>query len=192
MANYAEVSDVKSFARQPDALSNDAWEILVTSASRLFDTACEVEPDFFARPLNPQYYAGNDSQLLPIGQLTEARSIESVTIENDAYELPDYSVLVVGPLTSLDAGAGGKWHSGTRVIVRADWAPALPDTPPAIPPEVQLAVIEMALHIWRKSDPSFASISSAENSVLLHELPPTAEIAVAKYRAMYSNRCLFA
>jgi hypothetical protein len=189
MVDYATIADVKLFARQPDALADEGWQLLVSSASRLFDIVCEVETDFFARPPNPQYYDGNDSQLLPIDALTPARRVESVTIENDAYTVPAYSVAVVGPVTSLDAGAGGKWHSGSRVVVRADWAPS--DTP-QIAVDVSQAVAEMAVHIWRKSDPSFASISSAENSILLEELPPTARATATKYRAAYSNRCLFA
>jgi hypothetical protein len=190
MIDYAEIADVKTFARQPDALTDAGWQLLVSSASRLFDTVCEVEPEFFARPLNPQYFAGNDARLLPILALTDNREIHSVAIEGAAYTVPPfYTVLVVGDITSLDAGDGYKWETGSRVQVRADWKPV---AAAAIPPDVKHAVTEMAVHAWRRSDPSFTAISQAENSILLAELPPTAQAAADKYRAMYSDRCLFA
>lgn len=187
MADYATIAEVKGFARQGEALDDASWQTLVTGASRLFDNLCEVEPDFFAGGRNPQIFIGADLPDLPINDLITPPMVGSVTIESNAYPIPPYEI-VLGFPTSLRTMDGSLWALGIRVFIDADWAPAFA----YVPADVNYAVIEMCIHFWRKSDPSFASISQAENSILLAKLPPTAQATVDKYRATYSNRCLFA
>jgi hypothetical protein len=88
-------------------------------------------------------------------------------------------------LQTLD---GSLWQAPWKIFINADWAPVFE----AVPFDIQYAVTEMVIHEWRKSDPAFASISNAENSILLDEIPPTAQATVDKYKAQYTQRCFFA
>jgi len=180
------------FARQPDALPDDGWNLLIDGASRLFDNLTEVETDFYAGAVTDalKAYDGTGTGSLLIAELAISQLIRSVTIEANAYPVPPFEVgtPLTGGGNTLDILDSSVWESGFVIFIDAEWAPTF-DT---VPPDVTSAVIELVLHEWRKRDPAFASISNAENSVLLQPIPPTVQATVDKLKAAYSQRCLFA
>jgi hypothetical protein len=80
--------------------------------------------------------------------------------------------LVTNNFRSLARGAG--WPRGVAVIVTARWG----WTP--VPPEVVQATVEIALHLWRNSDPVW--MQQANVPVTPQSLPATAQMVADKYR----------
>jgi hypothetical protein len=75
---------------------------------------------------------------------------------------------------------------GAQIALSARWGFS------EVPADLKLACIQIALYIWRQSDPSFAGISNADNQLILRELPPSVVLTVEKYRQKYTRREVFA
>lgn len=80
--------------------------------------------------------------------------------------------LVTNGFRSYARGAG--WPKGVAVTVTAQWGWA------AVPPEVVAATVEIALHLWRNSDPVW--MRQANVPITPQALPATAQMVADKYR----------
>lgn len=202
MADYATATQIKGFsadASQNTKLDSTQWELLATAASRHFDRLCEVEDDFFkladAEFVERDFY-GSGTAYLTLPPFTALNGTDPVVIEDSVYEVPEYVVvgnqLVIKDLTrSLNINEyywsrNVGWKDAVKVTVSAKWGFA------AVPKDVTLAVIQIALLFWRQSDPSFATIANADNGLAEEQIPPFAMSVVKAYREKYSQRSLFA
>jgi hypothetical protein len=194
MADYVTSELIASFGHEFQALADTtAIDLLVTSASRLFDNLCEVSENFFAAAPDPAVYSdrtfyGNGTGYLQIHPYTALNPVDPVVIDPDyAYDVPAYieqdGMLVIYG-TYLQKRVG--WSDGVGVTISANWGF------PSVPSDVQLAVIAIAYQQFRTSDPSFSIISGIEGSqVASFRLPAIHQATVDSYRAKYSQEGLF-
>ena len=210
MADYATTEQIQAFARESDGLADaGAWDLLATAASRAFDTLCEVPEDFFAEAPEEAtekvvYGSGTAFQKLP-PYVPGSLDLENATMGEAGQEepLPDMTVEMgeVGLQFLVDRSATeqpsqyeadlGKdryvgFYEAVPITLEARWGF---ETTPA---DIKLAVIGLALYMWRQSDPSFAGISNADTNLVLREMPPSVSKVVEKYRTKYSSRETFA
>lgn len=193
MADYVTTETITAFGHQFDGLADTQADLLVTSASRLFDNLCEVSPDFFAAAPDPVSYTtrnfyGKGTGYLPIDPYTELDPVTPVVIDPDYdYDIPVYieqdgMLVIYGSYMNKRTG----WTDGVRVAVSANWGF------PAVPSDVQLACVAIAMQLWRLADPSFSIISGLEGaSVANFRLPAIHQSVVDSYRAKYSQEGLF-
>lgn len=128
-----------------------------------------------------------DAMQISIGVYTYGPGTSNTSFDIDSL-ITDVEPVMPEEPAVLETLDGTVWQKDVAVFIDANWSAAFA----YVPADVNFAVIEMALHQWRKSDPAFASISNAENSILLDPVPPTAKATIEKYRAMYTNRVFFA
>jgi hypothetical protein len=94
-------------------------------------------------------------------------------------------ILPVWPLGNLSlvrnnfrSGAvRGGWPAGEMITITARWGWA------AIPAEVTQATLEVAIKLWRESDPASLKTSALEAQAVAKALPDTAEFIAERYRA---------
>lgn len=208
MADYATKAEIQAFAQEPFALEDStAWDTLTTAASRLFDNLVEVDDDFFntaGATFTDRDFIGDGTAYLKLDPYTELDSTDPVLINEgtindvdfDDNNLPEY-VARNGMLVALDrtnqvyAGEWTYpnrftgWPDGVQIRVSAKWGFT------AVPKDVKVAVIQIALHMFRTQDAAFAEISGAEKVVPL-ALPPTAQKIIDNYREKYSRRFVIA
>lgn len=206
MADYIATDQLTAFAHEFAALSDaNAVDTLITAASRLFDNLCEVDEDFFAAASGTyadRTFIGDGTAYLKLDPYISLDdnpvAINEGTIEDEDYitdNVPEYAekegMLVVLAKTqrlrfSLDGGRFEGWPEGKQIEVTANWGFA------AVPADVQMATVHLALHLWRTADPAFAQISNADNTVSVRTVPKVAEVVIDKYRERYSRRAIFA
>lgn len=206
MSDYVTTIQVGEFAHEFNALGTDGKALLVTAASRLFDNLCEVSEDFFAEEdgtTDERFFIGDGTAYLKVPPYLD---LDSVAINDGTIAVPDYTADNVpdyaeqnGMLVVLDKTIRPSysapsypnrftgWPDGKQIRVSAIWGFL------TIPADVQLAVIHLAIHLWRTGDPSFAVISGAgEAAARIETIPKIARDIVDRYREKYSARSLFA
>lgn len=203
MADYVTADELGAFSHE---LTNNTTttDLLVTSASRLFDNLCEVSEDFFAvtsGSFTNRVFYGDGTAYLKLDPFTALNSVNPVVIDPDTdvnYDLPDYTAidnfLVVLDETKMQSDIAASypnrftgWHQGVKVTVSAKWGFT------AVPADVKMAVIALAIHQWRTADPAFATISNAEGAAARPiTIPQIAEAVIDKYREKYSKKFVFA
>jgi hypothetical protein len=196
MADYVTSELIAAFGHQFDGLADSsAIDLLVTSASRLFDNLTGVSENFYAAASSdPVVYTtrtfyGNGTGYLPIDPYTALNPVTPVVIDPDyAYDVPTYieqdGMLVIYG-SYMDKRTG--WTDGISVAVSANWGFA------AVPADVQLACIAIAMQLWRTADPSFSIISGLEGAAAVRiRLPDIHQAVVESYRGKYSQEGLFA
>lgn len=211
MADYVTNEQLAAFAHEFKALADsDAVDTLITAASRLFDNLCEVDEDFFApgdAEEDPDFterdFVGDGTAYLKLDPYIalddDPISINEGTILDDDFDVvnvPEYversgMLVVLGKTTYQRFTPSGMnrfvgWPDGKQIRVSANWGFS------AIPADVQMATVHLALHLWRTADPAFAQISNADNTVSVRTVPRVAEVVIEKYREKYSRRALFA
>lgn len=207
MADYVTNDQLTAFAHEFAALEDaNAVETLITAASRLFDNLCEVNEDFFSvasGTFADRTFVGDGTAYLKIDPYISLAdnpvAINEGTIDEADFlteNVPDYSeqngMLVVLAKTQYQRfgltgiGRFEGWPDGKQIEVTANWGFS------AVPADVQMAVVHIAIHTWRTADPAFAQISNADNTVSVRTVPRVAEVVIEKYREKYSRRALFA
>lgn len=204
--DYVTTSQVSAFAHEFDALSAEGQALLVTAASRLFDSLCEVSEDFFAEEdgtTEDRDFIGDGTAYLKLPPYVD---LDSVTMNEGTIETPDYTtdnlpdyvvqdgMLVVldktkqqSPYTAFYPNRYTGWPDGKQIRVGATWGFAF------IPSDIVLACVHLALHLWRTGDPAFATISNSEGSAARAiTIPQVAQQVIDKYKAKYSQRFMVA
>jgi hypothetical protein len=203
--DYVTTTQVGSFAHEFAALDAPGQTLIVTSASRLFDNLCEVEEDFFAEEdgtTEDRYFIGDGTAYLKLPPYVD---LDTVALNDGTVDVPDYTadnvpsyieqdgMLVVLDKTKLQEPEAASypnrftgWPGGVQIRVSAIWGFA------TVPSDVQLAVIHLALHLWRTADPAFAVISNAAGDALASRtVPKVAQSVIDKYKAKYSQKAIF-
>ncbi len=207
MALYATVAQIKGLGIQTDApaTATTVWDDLAEAASRMFDSLCEVEEDFFAEEnglTEDRDFIGDGTAYLKLPPYVD---LDTVTINDGTIEVPDYTTDNVpdyyakdGTLIVLDktkqqtALSAFRWNrftgwpDGAQIRVSAIWGFAF------VPKDIQIAVSKIALNQWRLSDPVNAENTNATAEPLIDGIPASVWATVEKYREKYSRKCLFA
>ena len=210
MPNYITVQELQAFARESDGLGSEAaWELLADAASETFDALCEVERGFFAAagPLATEktFYGSGTAYLRLSPYVPGSLDLEGATMGEvgDTEALPEFvtakgepglQYLVDRSATeqsdAYDADLGRNRFVGfpeaLPINIEARWGW---ETTPA---DVRMAVVALALYMWRQSDPSFSSIANSDTNLILRELPPSVVQPVMRYRQKFSTREVFA
>lgn len=183
---YVDSDTIRAFAEAPDADETPVWDVLAASASLIFDRACGVAENFFAKASDA--FSNKTFAVDPTGfvYLPPYVEIESVTLSGllaedrilttAEYELRDDFLILASenyfqlnfnmfPRRSLTASA--KW--------------GFPD----IPADVKQAVIEQALFMWRKKDIAFTEISGVSTAAVQQQLSTTCQFVANNYKEKY-------
>jgi hypothetical protein len=188
MADYATAEQVGELAHEFTP-SSSLSASLVTRASRMFDNLTGVSDDFFAAAADPAEYSirnyyGNGTGYLVVDPYTALNPTDPIVIDPDySYEIPAYTerdgmLVRYGSYVSRLIG----WDDGVRVSVSANWGFT------AVPAPVTQATAGLAIHLFRTTDPAFATISAAENV----ELPAYVQTIIDTYKAKYTKEMAFA
>src|SRR5690606_11094442 len=131
---------------------------LTESASREFDSLCEVRENFLQdgeyddsepTPLpvySSRVFFGNGTWILKLEPIVALNPSSPITAEEDfAYDIPAY--VVSGDSLIWPRSSSGNWTADFTFTVSAQWGF------PSIPPDIRLAVAKLALNAWRLSVP---------------------------------------
>lgn len=211
MADYVTSDLVASFGHESGALASpDAFDTLVTGASRLFDRLCEVEDDFFAPAGDEESdkdFIGDGTAYLKLLPYTTLNAVDPVLINEGTIDDPDFVATNIplyvarnGLLVVLDrtqrmsdgtyfngVNRFTGWPDGVEIRVSAKWGFA------AVPSDVQLACIHLCYQLWRRADPTFSAISGVEGNQasITFQVPPVAQAIIDKYREKYTQQPVF-
>lgn len=199
MADYATVEEIQAFAEEPSALGSDAWDLIATSASRLFDKLTEVPDDFYAaagEEATTRTYYGDGTAYLKVDPFlstpTPLVEVPGGEYTIDAADITAKDAMIVFLAKTMKTPISEYppynrytgWYDAVPVEVEAIWGFA------EIPSEVKYATIQIALTLWRQREPA-AAVTSGIDGVITFNLPKTAQMVVDKYRAIYSRKVLF-
>lgn len=179
MAVYVDANILKAHAEAHEASDEFIWQELARAASRIMDQAANVEPDFFADTSQAaaaeRAFYGNGTMYLDLlpyhaGSITQVADKDSRVIpaadyrEKDGFLIFDY---VIGEL--IETKVTAKWgYLG-------------------VPDDVQMAVTEQALFMWRRRDLSFTEMSGVAQTAIEAPFSPTMDFVARKYRARYDT-----
>ena len=195
---YATVIQTKLFAHEADSLvENESWELLITAASRMFDNLTEVTEDFYAAATgeSDKVFYGDGTAYLRLPPYVSLGTDPIVILDDDdnEMEIPDYldqngTLVIRGqgiryrrPATETFEG----WPLNKEITVSANWGFA------TIPADVTMATIQIALQMFRGSDPAKAVVLSETPEALRDALPLTAKVVIDKYKQQYSQAVMF-
>ncbi len=166
------------------ALPDPELEALIEQASRIFDQAANVEPGYFNPPAIPiatnktvygtgvnylqldPYVAGSLSITYPEGYTAPT------FIERDGYLVFTTSTGFVPPFIDTYG-----WLQGIPITVSAIWGYQ------STPEDVKAAVIELAINLWRETDPGSLKLTGIDNQPIREKLPPRVGEIARRYRA---------
>lgn len=167
----------------PDA---EATKIIVR-ASRFFDLLCGVSPGYFEAAdtnVSTRTFYGDGSHYLKLDRYVPGSLNTTISLPGD-YTAPEFierdGYLVIsssGVLTSRFAPfpCVGGWYCGVPVTVSAKWGFE------ATPEDVKLAVIELAINLWRELDPANVKLVNLEGQPLREKYPPRVWEIAKRYR----------
>src|SRR5678815_687543 len=159
-----------------EVLSETMLESLIARASRMFDLACGVAPEYFEAVdadavASVQTIYGTEGQYLKLPPYV-AGSIASVSfpssyteltyIESDGYLIRTTTDGLLASSYVMPTG----WYPGVPITITAIWGYE------ATPDDVKQAVIEMVLNLWRETDPATVKMTNIEGQPLREGLPP--------------------
>lgn len=183
---YVDHNLIRAFAVAEDASPEEVWELLADSASLVFDRACELGGNFFAVtsgtatsktfPINKTgYYTLPPyiSATAPI--ITFDGTVLTVTEEYRIFEEDDKPSILFAPSLKSDS----ELPNPNSFTISAKWGFL------AIPPDVEQAVIEQAIFMWRRKDLNFAEVSGVSTEAVKQQLCPTCAFVAEKYKEKY-------
>lgn len=168
------------------SLPTTELEALIEQASRMFDHACGV-PDGWFNPVaipvaTTKTIYGDGSNYLRLPPYIPGSLSTSLTLP-EGYTAPDFiekdGYLIVHSGSVLSSHVGtyyGSWPYNHPVW--QGWYVGVPITVSAIwgyyetPADVKMAVIEMALNLWRETDPAQVKLINLEGQPLRERYPP--------------------
>lgn len=184
---YVTKEQLRNFAIADEADNTDVWELLSEAVSRLFDRKCEVSDGFFSPAAasatsrefraNGTRYLGLDpyiSSSITVIDVDGTDYFEAVAADREYRETENFLLF------------DGEFAAETPITVTARWGFA------AIPIDITLACIEMAIAMWRRKDMAFADLSGVSAAVVNTEFSPTFAATVSRYSELYSKNKFFA
>lgn len=218
--DYVTATQVAAFAQEFDSLSPDGQDLVITAASRLFDNLVGVSDDFFAAYADAGYtsktYYGDGTAYLRLDPYVALNPTDPVAVldsDGTALDIPEYYERN-GYLVIRDYGAGVPirgntvfyrspwpsenypvygvatsfigWAVDQKITVSARWGFS------AIPADVQQAVIQLAIHLWRTGDPAFTAISQSGEPYTPPAIPVQVQSIADQYRDRYTQKAVFA
>jgi len=179
-------------ASGPVAATTDYLTKLIERASRFFDLAVGVPPQFFepaGATTTPRTFYGDGTNFLRLDAYVAGTLVAAITvpdgytaptfIERDGYLVlttSDNSLLHQWPPFPSWWRIGAGWWAGVPITVMAKWGYA------ATPADVKLAVIELTINLLRETDPASVKLINTEGLVLREKLPPRVWAIVELYR----------
>lgn len=169
-----------------NAIPDDQVEMLIERASRFFDLLCGVAPGYFEAAeitaSNRTFY-GNGTQFLRLDRYVPGSLNVSLSFP-DGYTVPDF-VERDGYLVLTDSsgvlGASHRcltgWYIGVPITVSAKWGVE------STPEDVKLAVLELAINLWRELDPANIKLVNLEGQPLREKYPPRVWEIARRYKA---------
>ena len=178
-------------ASGPVAATDAYLTTLIERASRFFDLAVGVSPQFFepaGATVTPRTFYGDGTNFLRLdayvaGTLNTTISVPDgytapTFIERDGYLVlttTDGSLLHQWPPFPSWWRIGSGWWAGVPVTVTAKWGYS------ATPADVKLAVIELTINLLRETDPASVKLINTEGLVIRERMPPRVK-AIVEYR----------
>lgn len=179
---YVDISEFRIQATQASSVPQVLVESLIEQASRYFDSLCGVTEGYFelaGTSATARTFYGDGTNYLRLDPYVSGSLNASITLP-DGYTVPEF-IEGGGYLIIVSSGirysltpwwASGGWLEGVPVVVTARWGFA------ATPADVKLAIIELAINLWRTVDPAETNLTDLEGQPLRERVPPrVAEIA---------------
>lgn len=170
------------------ALPDAEVTTLITRASRFFDLLCGVSPGYFEAAestASARTFYGDGTHYLKLDRYVPSSLNTSISLP-EGYTAPEFvqreGYLVIsssGVLSGRSApyACAGGWQAGVPVTVSAKWGFE------ATPDDVKLAVIELAINLWRELDPANIKLVNLEGQPLREKYPPRVWEIAKRYRA---------
>lgn len=169
-------------------ISDNDLDKLLERASRFFDLLCGVEPGYFEAAettASERTFYGDGTNFLKLDRYVPGSLNTSITFP-EGYTTPDfterdgYLVLTdsAGVLPSrFTERCGGGWYARVPITISAKWGFE------ATPEDVKHAVIELAVNLWRETDPANVKLVNLEGQPLREKYPPRVKEIANRYRA---------
>lgn len=167
-------------------LEENIFEQLIAYASRMFDLECGVVPEYFeaavssAAVSNKTVY-GDGTNFLKLPPYVPGTLNTTLTYP-EGYSALDFRERDGYLVRSSDTGVlaarscGGGWPEAVPIVISARWGYS------ATPADVQMAVSELAINIWRETDPASLKLVSIDNQPLREKIPPRVARIASHYR----------
>lgn len=194
---YVTLTEVRSNAQGMTgsgvpAATDELLNSLIERASRMVDRECGVTEGYFEKApatatARTFYPSGlNYLKLDPYvsGSLT-VLAVPSGYVTPYYVERNGYLVRTGSDLVLPDNPSSWIWNSGVPVTVTAKWGFS------ATPADIKQAVIEMAINLWRETDPSTAKLVGLDGSTKRENIPPRVR-EIAKHRRLGEAKAVFA
>jgi len=182
---YVENEDVRDAAEgmAVDELGEHELEQIILRASRMFDLACGVEPEYFEAndaDATERTFYGDGSNFLRLDPYVPGSLNTTITfpegysdlsfVERDGYLVRTENSFLVS------RHVYGGWYVNAPITVSAQWGLE------ATPDDVKQAVIELTINLWREIDPAHLKLVGVDNQPLRETLPPRVSAIAKKYR----------
>lgn len=189
---YCSTSEFRRRATQATVatLPNPECEALIEQASRFFDRYCGVPEGYFNPPLYPvatdKIVYGDGTNFLRLPPYVTGSLDTNITfpsgytaptfIERDGYLILSSTGVMTHRIAPFPHPYYSGWYSGVPITVSAKWG--FEETPA----DVKLAVIELAINLWRETDPASLKLVSIDNQPLRESIPPRVAAIAKRYR----------
>lgn len=200
--SYPTPSEAKMYAYQYDAdgtqgraSDDEVFPLLVTRASRLFDSLCNRPAEYFAVATTEGSAPATEDRIF-YGDGTNYLLVDphAQTITADDVEMPDtYTVsnfvdkdgyLILTDSRGRLAGHYGYgyspwwsgWPDGCPVTITSVWGFA------GAKEDVKEAILELTIAIWRSKDSAFLKAVDLEGHIINEAIPKITREAIQKYR----------
>lgn len=169
------------------AIPNDALDDLIERASRYFDLLCGVEPGYFEPAgvsATARTFYGDGTHYLKLDRYVDGSLNATISVPS-GYTAPNYvarnGYLQITsedgiPLVRSRYPWSEGWWSNLPITVTARWGFS------ATPADVKLAVIELAVNLWRETDPANVKLVNLEGQPLREKVPPRVAEISKRYR----------
>lgn len=168
------------------AIPDDELDVLIERASRYFDLLCGVEPEYFepaGESATARTFYGDGTHYLKLDRYVDGSLSATITVPS-GYTAPPFiardGFLQITsddgiPLTRSSYCSEG-WRSNLPITVTARWG--FSNTPA----DVKFAVIELAVNLWRETDPANVKLVNLEGQPLREKYPPRVKEIADRYR----------
>lgn len=159
------------------ALPDAQLEDLIEKASRYFDLLCGKKPGYFeaadTEPSERTFY-GDGTYFLKIDRYV-ADSLNTTLTLPSGYTAPDFverdGYLRITDssgalLTRLSPTFSEGWWANVPITISARWGFE------STPEDVKFAIVELAVNLWRETDPANVKLVNLEGQPLREKYPP--------------------
>jgi len=187
--SYATTLELRARATQAtvNTLPNSECEALIDQASRMVDLECGASPEYFSPFPIPiatsRIFYGDGTNFLRLDPYV-AGSLNPTLTMPAGYTVPAFiernGYLVPVTSTGIQEGYYNRFSSA--------WPIGVPVTTSGIwgwretPNDIKMAVIELAINLWRETDPAAIKLVNIEGQPLREKMPPRVLEVARKYR----------